>query len=243
MKYECSKCKKQYDDSRRFGGHVSMCGNPNKQSLLDWRKIQEYYNLGYFWKDVSKKFNIGLSTIRRARKKGLFKSRRMGDSLKISHDKRKELGITIPLKIEMARRDKIRNYINNKYKNGWVAGGGRCKFIEYVSKITNKKFQLQGTWELLVAESLDDCNEPWIKNYKTFRYVDELDKQRLYMPDFYLPNKNIYIEVKGYQTERDILKWKYFPEKLVVLKKKEIWLLKESKQNLIKFLEETAWIE
>jgi len=32
----------------------------------------------------------------------------------------------------------------------------------------------------------------------------------------------IYIEVKGYQTPKDDAKWKQFPKKLLIVKKKEI---------------------
>ena len=45
---------------------------------------------------------------------------------------------------------------------------------------------------------------------------------RTYFPDFYLPSLDLYIEVKGYETERDTAKWTQFPKKLFVIKAKEI---------------------
>lgn len=50
---------------------------------------------------------------------------------------------------------------------------------------------------------------------------------RTYFPDFYLPNLDLYIEVKGYERERDLAKWSQFPEKLIVLKKQEIEEIKK----------------
>jgi hypothetical protein len=44
-------------------------------------------------------------------------------------------------------------------------------------------------------------------------------KSHRYFPDFYLPETEEYIEIKGYKTERDEAKWKYFPKdkKLTIL--------------------------
>ena len=54
-----------------------------------------------------------------------------------------------------------------------------------------------------------------MRNKKTFSY--EYDKIRQYTPDFYLPNIDCYVEVKGWKREKDEAKWKSFPEKLLIL--------------------------
>jgi predicted nuclease of restriction endonuclease-like RecB superfamily len=45
---------------------------------------------------------------------------------------------------------------------------------------------------------------------------------RTYFPDFYIESLDLYVEIKGYETERDRAKWFQFPHKLVVLKLDEI---------------------
>jgi hypothetical protein len=35
-------------------------------------------------------------------------------------------------------------------------------------------------------------------------------------------NKNLYVEVKGYETDRDRAKWRDFPKKLCIIKEAEI---------------------
>ena len=55
---------------------------------------------------------------------------------------------------------------------------------------------------------------------KGFNYT--WNGNRTYFPDFYLPSLNLYVEVKGYETERDTAKWSQFPKKLFVIKAKEI---------------------
>jgi hypothetical protein len=45
---------------------------------------------------------------------------------------------------------------------------------------------------------------------------------RTYFPDFYLPGLDLYVEVKGYETDRDRSKWSQFPKKLRIIKAAEI---------------------
>jgi hypothetical protein len=48
-----------------------------------------------------------------------------------------------------------------------------------------------------------------------------------------LPTLNVYVEVKGFETERDRAKWTHFPEELIVLRKKEIEEIKKGTFRLI----------
>ena len=97
---------------------------------------------------------------------------------------------------------------------------GRVKKIEY------KGFLLDGNWELTFAKWCDENGIKWERNKKGFEY--QWNGNRLYYPDFYLSEFDIYIEIKGYQRDRDIEKWKSIPN-LLVLKCNEI---KKIKNNL-----------
>ena len=92
---------------------------------------------------------------------------------------------------------------------------GRCKKYLYTKK-DGSKVWLQGSWELKLASFFDELNIEWDKNKNGFPYVFE-NKDRKYYPDFYVLGK--YVEVKGYQTNQDIEKWKQFQYPLVILKK------------------------
>lgn len=98
---------------------------------------------------------------------------------------------------------------------------GRAKYIEYNNIV------LHGSWELAYAKWLDKNQVKWRKVNETFSYEFENKKHR-YTPDFYLIDTNEYIEIKGYQTEKDKAKWEQFPLglKLKVLKLKELKELK-----------------
>lgn len=68
---------------------------------------------------------------------------------------------------------------------------------------------------------LDSKNIEWERNVKTFPYFYE-NKIRQYTPDFFLTKENVYVEIKGYETEKDRCKWKCFPHKLIILKGKDL---------------------
>lgn len=115
---------------------------------------------------------------------------------------------------EKERRKKLSEVIKKRYDNGWLPKAGRCEKIKYDSKYYGV-VSLDGNWELSVAKYLDDNNIEWVRNKKRFKYYDG-DKERFYTPDFYLVKENKFIEVKGYKTDLDILKWSQFPEELEV---------------------------
>ena len=60
----------------------------------------------------------------------------------------------------------------------------------------------------------------WERKTKPFNYFWN-GKWHLYFPDFYLPEFDLYLEVKGYEVERDRCKWSVVGN-IVILKKKEI---------------------
>ena len=101
---------------------------------------------------------------------------------------------------------------------------GRVKHYEY------KGYRIDGLWELEVAKYLDNKNIKWEKPNHGFEYKWN-NSIHLYFPDFYLPEYNYYIEVKGYQRERDIYKWKSV-DKLIIIKAKEINQIRNNNYDL-----------
>jgi len=118
--------------------------------------------------------------------------------------------------------------INKRYESGWMPKAGRCKKIKFNSKIAGE-VSLDGTWELEVAKYLDENDIEWRRNTKRFEYKNEEDCKSFYTPDFYILEHDIFIEVKGYETEKDRCKWRDFPNKINIFKSKE---LKKIKLNL-----------
>jgi len=82
---------------------------------------------------------------------------------------------------------------------------------------------LHGKWEVEYAKYLDRNGIKWARNKDSFAYTYD-GKERRYTPDFYLPETDEYVEIKGYKTDKDETKWEQFPKhrKLLVLMKQEL---------------------
>lgn len=92
---------------------------------------------------------------------------------------------------------------------------GRVKQIDYNGVL------LKGNWEVKTAKWLDDKNIEWQYEPQAHPYVFE-GRDRLYFPDFYLPEHNVYLEVKGFETEQDRAKWNQLKADLVVIDRRAI---------------------
>lgn len=103
-----------------------------------------------------------------------------------------------------------------------------------VKNITYKEHILKGGWELLFAKWLDENNIKWTNIVNPFTYYWN-SGYHLYFPDFYIYEYDLFIEIKGYQTDRDLEKWKSV-ENLAIIKKREINKIKKGvykKENLL----------
>jgi hypothetical protein len=111
----------------------------------------------------------------------------------------------------------------NSYSHKNISRGK--KVVEYNS------IKFDNTWELDFYKWCEKHNIFCIRNSVGFQY--EFHGIRTYYPDFFLPELNIYVEIKGYETEKDKAKWKNFPKKLVKIFKKDIDLIRKDSYNLI----------
>lgn len=77
--------------------------------------------------------------------------------------------------------------------------GGRCKWFD-VNGVS-----VQGTWEYAVALKLNELCIRWERRRTSdFLIKYQMDgKPRSYAPDFYLPDFDVYLEIKGYWWGRD----------------------------------------
>jgi hypothetical protein len=109
--------------------------------------------------------------------------------------------------------NKNKKYCSNRCRlktiGGLTIGGGRGKKCWYESPIAGKVY-LRSSYELEYAKWLDSKKINWIVNKKSFEYKWE-GKIRKYYPDFYLIDKDLFIEIKGYKIAKDNLKWAVVP--------------------------------
>jgi predicted nuclease of restriction endonuclease-like RecB superfamily len=81
---------------------------------------------------------------------------------------------------------------------------------------------MDSTWEVMMANRLNELGIVWVRDPKMkLEYKTRGGRMRNYIPDFYLPDLDLYIEVKGYWTDaakhkmKDIVKRN--PDKICIL--------------------------
>lgn len=104
-------------------------------------------------------------------------------------------------------------------------------------KYKYKDFTVDGSWELEFCKWADANGIFYERNYDRFDYHFE-GINRKYKPDFKIDD-NLYVEIKGYQTDKNLAKWKQFPHKLIILKRSQIDRIKKHtfiKEELEKYI-------
>jgi hypothetical protein len=72
------------------------------------------------------------------------------------------------------------------------------------------KIYMRSTWERNFARILDHLKLKWQYEPRGFM----LSNLHAYLPDFYLPQLDLWVEVKGYKTDEFIIKWPLFLEEV-----------------------------
>jgi hypothetical protein len=80
--------------------------------------------------------------------------------------------------------------------------------------------KFQGHWEVDFYLWAKDAGLNPQRATQGFKY--NWNGERTYFPDFYIESKDLYVEVKGYETERDRAKWDQFPKELLVVREQTI---------------------
>jgi len=159
-----------------------------------------------------------------------IKAKKEGRVVVVSEETRKKLGkINKGKQLTESHKNKLKIAMRkavlenpNSYSANNVSG--RTPIIEY------NGFRLKGSWELLVAKWLDENNIKWTNIIEGFDYEWEGSKH-IYYPDFYLLEYDKYIEVKGFERERDRCKWKVV-NNLIIIKKDDITKIKNKEYKL-----------
>ena len=76
----------------------------------------------------------------------------------------------------------------------------KTRWFNVFNPTLNEEVKVQGTWEKEYAEYLNRELVTWIRNRKTsFAWTKGTDDiKHVYYPDFYLPESDTYVEIKGF---------------------------------------------
>lgn len=185
---------------------------------LNWIEIQKYYDSGVSVKEVCQKYDLNFNLMSKAVKLNYFVSRSSKDTRSIKNDK----GSYLRYKHSKESISKIKKSMRLAVIEGRQKTpspyGKKMKIYKMNNSLDGTEEILHCSWEKRVAECMTRMKIKWCKPRNSFTYIHN-DSEHEYFPDFYLPEYDLYIEVKGYKTNRDLDKWKNFPKRLIIIDK------------------------
>lgn len=221
----CQFCGSERHDTNSFKNHERRCKlNTNRKQ----QKFTNYERNSYAaieTEDIVCSYGCGKNAKYRL-KSGKYLCSRTTSACpaiieKIKNNQKNLVPNPLDLSKMIEKRRKISENMKSRYASGWEHVCGRSKKYNYYSPIAGK-IKVDGTWELKVAKHLDAIAVNWCRNKKRFEYIRPDGSKSTYQPDFYVHEWELYLEVKGYETELDRAKWRQFPEKLEVWYKDKI---------------------
>lgn len=203
---QCKYCGKQCKNKNSLVQHEIRCKeNPNRISIQggfiqynEYRRENGIKGENQYTK--AKQLNLDKPEISEKTKENFCKywlNKKLPDDMKNNISKGMKLAVEL---------------YPDSYNSSNV--NGRVKKIKY------NDILLDSSWEVIVAQYLDSNNIKWIKPKNGFKYLWE-GKEHIYYPDFYLPEYDRYIEVKGFERERDKVKYACIND-LIIIKQEEI---------------------
>lgn len=128
-----------------------------------------------------------------------------------SEERRRQISLShMGIRHSEETKKKISDAAKNGKMGGYRHGSGRSNGSWYESPIAGRVY-LDSSYELAFAKFLDEGKVPWVRNQDRFPYHHE-GKERKYIPDFFLPLADCFIEIKGFETELDRTKWRSLRE-------------------------------
>lgn len=206
--YQCN-CGRSFEKNGSLRTHARFCKHYKKINIISKYKIENAYicECGKsFDKHQSLNAHFSQCVIHRNGKPGIDK---FGESRKWNKGLTKKNNTSIANQasklIGRPSSSKGRKHTIEARKKMSISAINRLQNDEshckWFSVFNGKDFvKVQGTWERRVAERLTLLNEFWIREKIPY------GKTKHYLPDFFLPDRNLYIEVKGWWKNRDLNK-------------------------------------
>lgn len=246
----CKYCGKEFDSPQKLGGHIIRCKlNPKYEQNKINCSNRHRHNFNKKPKDVSiyycqycNKELVGKNALTQHEIRCKENPNRIeiyiGNFNRRGHKgtnqfiKAQQLNLPKP-EVSEETRQKLREKSIGRYHNDSTKEKirlGICKHIEnddwhnhFITPILYNGEYYDSSWEVEFAKYLENHNIEFIRNKsESFDYFWKGSIHR-YIPDFYLPKFDLYIEVKGMWSERDVCKWDQFPYKLDIYDSKDLF--------------------
>lgn len=216
----CRYCGRVCKNQNSLRNHERLCKeNPNrhiiKSNFVEWNKRRIELGIpGENQYTKARKEGRPIPEVTDETKKKLSDAQ-TGKKLTDSHKRHISEGMKTAVSENPDKYNK--SNIHTRIKHFWYNG-----------------YWIDGTWELEFVKYLESNNIKWEKNKKWFEYEWNGSIHK-YFPDFYLPEYNRYVEVKGYETDRDIEKYKVV-DGLILVKLAEIVKIRSGIYNIFNYI-------
>lgn len=226
----CQYCEKECKNKNSLVQHEIRCkSNNNKIEVVsNFINYNQKVKLGEINRDYTNQFT-------KAEKLGIEKPKMSIETKnKISKKAREQVWT----KERREHHSKIMTETAIKYPDSYSCNNvcGRTKLYETIDSSGNTT-KVNGGWERTLSEYLSKLDIKWTNSITEEFYYEWNGRIRRYYPDFYLPEYDFYIEVKGYERDRDLVKWKCkINEKLLVIKANEIKQIRKNEYNIFKYI-------
>lgn len=212
----CQFCNKECKNLNSLKQHEIRCKeNPNKIDLT-YLSNRDYSNFNF---NPSNQF---------------IKAQKEGKKFEVSSETKEKLskiwkGKDLPEEMKI----KISNGMQKAVKEHPESYFG-INTNTRVKKYLYNGVWLDGNWEVIFAKYLDSQNIKWNRPKQGFKYIWN-NGNHIYYPDFYLIDYDLYIEIKGQETERDHIKWKSVSN-LLVIRWDEIKKINRNTFNILEYI-------
>lgn len=217
---QCRKCEKQffalgYEVSRGGGEFCSVACSSGSRRVPKPSKeaLASLYEEGNSTNDLAEHFGVAKGTIYNWMRSYELSTRSFSKAAQVRYDGSAGQG-----QIDAARETKLSRHGKLMFGKGGHRGGKREDLGVFV----------RSSWEGNVLRWFNFIGVAWEYEPRTFDFLKIKRGTRSYTPDIYLPEEDLWIEVKGYLSDKDKTKTKrfqkYFPEeaaKLQVIVQKE----------------------
>ena len=198
--FNCKFCNKECKNDNSLRNHERLCKlNPNRQrTCFEDASWQLKYNKTRTWHSSNQYI--------KAEKLGLPRP-------EVSKETRDKISKSVKLNNPMNNaesRKKLSESMKRIYSVNPPKVAGRSKCGNY------KGFYCRSSWELAYVVYNIEHNINFKANTNGFKYIWD-GEYHTYFPDFYLPDVDTYIEIKGYYDKRAREKTRQFSGKLIVL--------------------------
>lgn len=153
------------------------------QKKYNWSDIQKDYIDGMSYRDITKKYGVTPTAISRAKKRGDLITRTLSEAGFLTQKKYGPNIMGIAARKQLSKRMSEHN------------PGGKSKWFTVAGK------KVQGTWERDFALFLEEKSIKW-ERCKPWKYIIS-EQEKRYTPDFYLPERDLFVEIKGYWWGND----------------------------------------